>query len=54
MVNVKYVSMANVMPMEVRSMQKSGTEEIRTQIQPSKPKLEIINITNSQNTKENI
>ena len=32
----------------------SGTEAIRTQIQPSKPKREISNITNSQNTKENI
>ena len=35
-------------------MQKSGTEAIRTQIQSSKPKREITNITNSQNTKENI
>ena len=41
-------------PLKVRSMQSSGTEAIRTQIQPSKPKLEITNITNSQNTKENI
>ena len=32
-------------------MQRSGTKAIRTQIQPSKPKLEITNITNSQNTK---
>ena len=32
-------------------MQWSGTEAIRTQIQPSKPKRKIINITNSQNTK---
>ena len=32
-------------------MQRSGTEAIRTQLQPSKPKREIINITNSQNTK---
>ena len=32
-------------------MQKSGTEPIRNQIQPSKTKREIINITNSQNTK---
>ena len=31
-------------------MQKSGTEAIRTQLQPSKPKREITNITNSQNT----
>ena len=36
---------------EVNSMQRSGTEAIRTQIQPSKPKLEITNITNSQNIK---
>ena len=33
------------------SMQRSGTEAIRTQIQPSKPKREIAKITNSQNTK---
>ena len=32
-------------------MQRSGTEAIRTQIQPSKPKREITKITNSQNTK---
>ena len=32
-------------------MQISGTEAIRTRIQPSKPKREITNITNSQNTK---
>ena len=32
-------------------MQRSGTEAIRPQIQPSKPKREITNITNSQNTK---
>ena len=32
-------------------MQKSRTEAIRTQIQPSKPKREITYITNSQNTK---
>ena len=32
----------------------SRTEAIRTQIQPSKPKWEITNISNSQNTKENI
>ena len=35
----------------VKSMQRSGTEAIRTQIQPSKPKREITYITNSQNTK---
>ena len=32
-------------------IQRSGTEAIRTQIQPSKPKRKIIKITNSQNTK---
>ena len=32
-------------------MQRSGTEAIRTQIQPSKPKREVTKITNSQNTK---
>ena len=37
--------------MKVNSMQRSGTEAIRTQIQPSKPKREITNITNSQNKK---
>ena len=39
---------------KVRSMQRSGSEAIRTQIQPLKPKREISNITNSQNTKENV
>ena len=34
-----------------KSMRGSGTKAIRTQIQPSKPKREITNITNSQNTK---
>ena len=32
-------------------MQRLGTEAIRTQIQPSKPKREITNITNSKITK---
>ena len=36
---------------KVKSMQISGTEAIKTQLQPSKPKREITNITNSQNTK---
>ena len=36
---------------KVKSMQRSGTEAIRTKIQPSKQKREITNITNSQNTK---
>ena len=35
-------------------MQRSGTEAIRTQIQPSKPKRKITNITNSQNTKSTV
>ena len=35
----------------VKSMQRSGIEAIRTQLQPSKQKREIPNITNSQNTK---
>ena len=34
-------------------MQRSGTEAIRTQLQPSKPKGEITNVTHSQ-IKENI
>ena len=42
----------NQMSRKVKSMQRSGTEAIRTQIQYSKPKREITNITNSQNTKE--
>ena len=33
-------------------MQRPGTEAIRTQIQPSKPKREITKITNSQNRKK--
>ena len=37
--------------MFVKSMQISETEAIRTQIQPSKPKLEITKITNRQATK---
>ena len=39
---------------KVKHMQRSGTEAIRTQIQPSKPKREITKITNSQNTKRTI
>ena len=35
---------------KVKSMQRSGTEAIGPQIQPSKEKREITNITNSQNT----
>ena len=33
-------------------MQRSRTEAIRTQLQPSKPKREITIITNNQNTKK--
>ena len=39
------------MSLKVNSLQGSGNEAIRTQIQPPKPKREITNITNSQNTK---
>ena len=37
--------------MKVKSLQRPGAEAISTQIQPSKPKREITQITNSQNTK---
>ena len=37
-----------------KNMQRSGTEAIRTQIQPSKPKREITKITNSQKKKEHM
>ena len=33
----------NVTMMEIKTMQRSGTEAIRTQLQPSKPKREITN-----------
>ena len=36
---------------KVKSMQRPGTEAIKTQIQPSKPKREINKITNRYNTK---
>ena len=39
------------MMVKVKSIQRSETEAIRIQIQPSKPKREITKITNSQNTK---
>ena len=42
---------ANTMTNKVKCMQESGTETIRIQIQPSKPKREITKITNSQTTK---
>ena len=38
--------------MEVKSMQRPGTEAIITKIQPSQPKREITKITSSQNTKK--
>ena len=38
----------NKLNIGVESMQRSGTEAIRAQLQPSKPKREITNITNSQ------
>ena len=41
----------NTLSTKVKSMQRSGTEAIRTQLQPSKSKREITNITNSQKTK---
>ena len=40
--------------MKVRIVRRSGTETIRTQIQPSTPKRKITNIAKRQNTKENI
>ena len=36
---------------EVKNMQRSRTDAIRTQLQPQKPKREITNMTNSQSTK---
>ena len=36
---------------KVKSIQRSGTETIRTQIQPSKPKREITKVKNKQNAK---
>ena len=46
-----YYFQVNYINLKVKSMQTSGTEAIRTQLQSSKPKREITNITNSQNTK---
>ena len=39
---------------KVKSAQRSGTEAIRTQIQPSKPKREIINITYNKIQREHM
>ena len=39
---------------KVKSMQRSGTKAIRTQIQPSKPKRKIINIINSQIERDHV
>ena len=36
---------------QVKSMQRKGNGALRTQLQPSKPKREITDITHSQNTK---
>ena len=36
--------------MKVKSMKRPGSDAVRTQTQPSKPKREITKITNSQNT----
>ena len=47
---INTLALGNVQNAFVRSMQRSGTEAIRTQIQPSNPKGEITNITNSQIT----
>ena len=44
----------NIAIRKVSSMQRSENEAIRTQIQPSKPKWKITDITNSQRTKKNI
>ena len=41
----------NKLTIKVKSMQRPGSEAIRTQIQPTKPNQEITKITNSQNTK---
>ena len=48
----KNVNVLNVIHIiKVRSMQRSGTGAIRTQIHSSNPKWKTTNITNSQNTK---
>ena len=47
----RIIIILNELKMRVKSMQRPGTETIKTQIQPSKPKREITKITNSQNTK---
>ena len=44
-------SPASVIAIKVKRMQRSGTEAIRTQFHPLKPKWEITNITSSLNTK---
>ena len=40
--------------MKLRRVQRSGTEAIKTQIQPSKPKREITNITNTSSQNINM
>ena len=45
------IQLGDSLHLPVKSMQRSGTEAIRTKIQPSKPKREITIITHNQNTK---
>ena len=47
----KHNVLTHMQNIKLKSMQRSGTKAIRTQIQPSKPAREITKITNSQNTK---
>ena len=47
----RFIANSSYCTTTVKSMQRSGTEANRTQIQPPKPKREIPNITYSQNTK---
>ena len=46
-----HVSVETTKYIKVKSRQRSGTEAIRTQLQRSKPKREITNITNTQTSK---
>ena len=49
------VAICDLLPgVEVKSIQRPGTEAIRTQIQPPKPKREITKITNSQIQREHM
>ena len=49
--NLKKKAFGLIVLLKVKSMQRPGTEAIRTHIKPSKPKRVITKITNSQNTK---